>query len=71
MNDGGLTPEQAASARQFDRQHQNYGKSHVLADTSDVVAALRGLEVPVGGRALDVATGGGHTALCLARGDGM
>ncbi len=67
MNEEELTPEQAASARQFDRQHQNYGKSHVLADTSDVVTALREIEVPAGGKALDVATGGGHTALCLAR----
>lgn len=58
---------QAASAAQFDRQHRNYGKSHVLADTSDLEAALREIPVGPGARALDVATGGGHAALCLAR----
>jgi 2-polyprenyl-3-methyl-5-hydroxy-6-metoxy-1,4-benzoquinol methylase len=57
---------QAASAAQFDRQSDRYGKSHILADTSDVAAALAGVAVPKDGRALDVATGGGHTALYLA-----
>jgi SAM-dependent methyltransferase len=58
---------QRASAEQFDRQSDRYGKSHILADTSDVADTLAGVE-PVGdGRALDVATGGGHTALRLAR----
>jgi ubiquinone/menaquinone biosynthesis C-methylase UbiE len=60
-----LDAAQAASAAQFDRQSDRYGKSHILADTSDVAAALKG--VPIGGAALDVATGGGHTALHLAR----
>src|SRR6478609_3164756 len=55
------------SADQFNRQSDRYGKSHILADTSDVVDALKGIAVPKNGRALDVATGGGHTALCLAR----
>lgn len=58
---------QAASAAQFDRQSDRYGKTHILADTSDVVVALRGMLPPRGGKALDVATGGGHTALALAR----
>lgn len=58
---------QAAAAAQFDRQSDRYGKSHILADTADVAAALGGLAVPPDGRALDVATGGGHTALWLAR----
>ena len=68
---GGMSPPrtldavQAASAAQFDRQSDRYGKSHILADTSDVAAALAG--VPAGGAALDVATGGGHTALYLAK----
>jgi ubiquinone/menaquinone biosynthesis C-methylase UbiE len=62
-----LDSAQAASAQQFDRQSDRYGKSHILADTSDVESALAKFPVPSGGRALDVATGGGHTALCAAR----
>src|SRR5277367_845760 len=58
---------QRASAAQFDRQSDRYGKSHILADTSDVVDTLAGIEPGDGSRALDVATGGGHTALRLAR----
>jgi ubiquinone/menaquinone biosynthesis C-methylase UbiE len=63
-----LDAAQAAAAAQFDRQSDRYGKSHILADTSDVPAALEELAPPAGGgSALDVATGGGHTALFLAR----
>lgn len=58
---------QTAAAAQFDRQSDRYGKSHILADTRDVATALAGLPVLNGGRALDVATGGGHTALYLAK----
>lgn len=58
---------QAASAEQFDRQSDRYGKAHILSDTSDVIAPLKGVDLPLQGRALDVATGGGHTALALAR----
>jgi ubiquinone/menaquinone biosynthesis C-methylase UbiE len=62
-----LDGAQAASAAQFDRQRDRYGKTHILADTEDVATALSGIIPPAGGRALDIATGGGHTALCLAR----
>jgi ubiquinone/menaquinone biosynthesis C-methylase UbiE len=62
-----LDSTQSASAAQFERQSDRYGKSHILADTQDVARALHGLHVPNGGTALDVATGGGHTALFLAR----
>jgi SAM-dependent methyltransferase len=58
---------QAASAAQFDRQSARYGKSHILSDTSDVAGALEALAPALGARALDLATGGGHTALCVAR----
>ncbi len=58
---------QAAAAAQFDRQSDRYGKSHILADTRDLAAALAGMAVPPAGQALDVATGGGHTALYLAK----
>ena len=62
-----LDLKQSASAAQFNRQSDRYGKSHILADTQDVEQGLRGLIVPASGTALDVATGGGHTALWLAR----
>jgi ubiquinone/menaquinone biosynthesis C-methylase UbiE len=62
-----LNEMQSASAAQFNQQSDRYGKSHILADTRDVEAALRGVAVPKDGKALDVATGGGHTALWLAR----
>ena len=62
-----LDINQAASAEQFNRQSDRYGKSHILADTQDVEHGLRGVIVPYGSTALDVATGGGHTALWLAR----
>src|SRR5512147_1244478 len=62
-----LDVKQSASAAQFNRQSDCYGKSHILADTQDVERGLRGVLPPAGGIALDVATGGGHTALWLAR----
>jgi ubiquinone/menaquinone biosynthesis C-methylase UbiE len=58
---------QTASAAQFDRQSDRYGKTHILADTADVAECLSGLAPRGGRRALDVATGGGHTALRVAR----
>lgn len=61
-----LDRTQLASREQFDRQSRNYGSSHILADVSDVVAALEDVGFSPGGRALDVATGGGHTAVWLA-----
>lgn len=62
-----LDDSQQAAQTQFDRQSERYGRSHLLADTSDLdsIAMMAGL--PAGGMALDVATGGGHTALWLAR----
>jgi ubiquinone/menaquinone biosynthesis C-methylase UbiE len=66
-NQSNFDAAQRASAEQFDRQSDRYGKSHILADTSDVAEALAGIEPGGGRRALDIATGGGHTALRLAR----
>ena len=57
---------QAASAAQFDKQSQNYGKGHILELTPDVETALKSIPLQKGWRALDVATGGGHTGLLLA-----
>jgi len=65
-----LNDAQRDARDQFDRQSANYGKSHILADVSDLELALDQLAPPVIGQtrdALDVATGGGHAALCLAR----
>ena len=61
-----LDPIQKASRDQFDRHSANYGKSHILANTADVASVLTEIEVLPGSRALDVATGGGHTAIYLA-----
>lgn len=61
-----LDKRQIAARSQFDSQSKNYGKSHILADTSDVAKALANVESLSVGRALDVATGAGHTALYLA-----
>lgn len=66
MSSPKLDAAQAASAAQFDRQSDRYGKSHILADTADVAAAFAHISAQPGA-ALDVATGGGHTALFLAR----
>jgi SAM-dependent methyltransferase/glutathione S-transferase len=57
---------QAASREQFSKQSQHYGKDHILANVSDVEAALKPLNLHSGRKALDVATGGGHTALYMA-----
>lgn len=62
-----LDPTQQAAAEQFGRQSQNYGKTHILADTRDIATALDSLALPPGSPVLDVATGGGHTALYHAR----
>lgn len=61
-----LDPIQKAAREQFERHSANYGKSHILANTEDVASALADIPVLPGSRALDVATGGGHTALYLA-----
>ena len=57
---------QKASRDQFERHSANYGKSHILANTADVASALEHIDVLPGSRALDIATGGGHTAIYLA-----
>lgn len=61
-----LNEAQLSSREQFQRQSANYGKTHILANVADVEAALDGVPLATQGRALDVATGGGHTALYLA-----
>jgi ubiquinone/menaquinone biosynthesis C-methylase UbiE len=57
---------QRDAQRQFDRQSERYGRGHILADTADIELALAHVLATGGRRALDVATGGGHTGLYLA-----
>jgi len=57
---------QKRAQEQFDRQSANYGKGHILADVDDVKAALALVPPSTGRKALDVATGAGHTGLYLA-----
>jgi ubiquinone/menaquinone biosynthesis C-methylase UbiE len=61
-----LDSVQLAAQEQFARQSRNYGRSHILADVSDVKAALNHITLPKRARALDVAAGAGHTGLHLA-----
>jgi ubiquinone/menaquinone biosynthesis C-methylase UbiE len=61
-----LDPIQKAARDQFEKQSANYGKSHILANTDDIASALAGIDMAPGSAALDVATGGGHTAIYLA-----
>ena len=61
-----LNDTQKASREQFQKQSDNYGKSHILSNVDDVIQALEGVPLPAKGAALDVATGGGHTAIYLA-----
>jgi len=58
--------EQESARAQFDRQSRHYGKTHILADVSDVNRLLARCGLNPGGKALDVATGGGHAGLRLA-----
>ncbi len=57
---------QHAAREQFQKQSHRYARGHILENTQDVTAAMAGLDLPVGAEALDVATGAGHTAFCLA-----
>jgi ubiquinone/menaquinone biosynthesis C-methylase UbiE/glutathione S-transferase len=61
-----LDEVQMASHDQFSERADQYGKSHILADVSDVEKALADLKLRPGTQALDVATGNGHTAIYLA-----
>lgn len=62
-----LDSTQQASRDQFDRQSAAYGKGHILSQTDDLRSALPHLAVERGQRVLDIATGGGHTAVFFAK----
>jgi ubiquinone/menaquinone biosynthesis C-methylase UbiE len=57
---------QRAAQEQFARQSTKYGAGHILADVSDVQAALEKIALPSRAQVLDVACGAGHTGLHLA-----
>jgi ubiquinone/menaquinone biosynthesis C-methylase UbiE len=61
-----LNEIQRRAQEQFDRQSARYGRDHILSDTSDVAAIIARVPQGQGKRALDVATGAGHTGLYLA-----
>jgi ubiquinone/menaquinone biosynthesis C-methylase UbiE len=62
-----LDPIQQSALTQFERQSSRYGRSHILADTSDIAEAFVFIQQSTPATALDVATGGGHTGLFLAK----
>lgn len=61
-----MNPIQRTAAEQFGRQSHRYGKTHILADVSDVASAAATFQLPTPARVLDVATGAGHTGLYFA-----
>lgn len=61
-----LDAVQQAAQAQFAKQSHRYGQGHILENVDDVRAAIEPLPLPHPAKALDVATGGGHTGLYLA-----
>jgi len=57
---------QTAALNQFSRQSERYGSGHILQNIDDVAEALQSIPLQSGAKALDVATGAGHTGLFLA-----
>ncbi len=61
-----LDSVQKQAQAQFDKQSERYGNGHILADVNDVKAVLAHVPRTQGHKALDIATGTGHTGLYLA-----
>jgi ubiquinone/menaquinone biosynthesis C-methylase UbiE len=61
-----LDEVQRAAQEQFARQSKHYGKGHVLENIDDVREAVEQMQLPAHAKALDIATGAGHTGLFLA-----
>lgn len=61
-----LDEVQRAAQEQFARQSHHYGRGHVLENIEDVREALEHIPLPARAKALDLATGAGHTGLFLA-----
>jgi ubiquinone/menaquinone biosynthesis C-methylase UbiE len=62
-----LNDIQRAAREQFSRQSHRYAKGHILSNIDDVAEAAKLMDLPPGGRVLDVATGAGYTGLYFAR----
>jgi ubiquinone/menaquinone biosynthesis C-methylase UbiE len=63
-----LDPQQLAAQVQFEKQSSNYGSSHkILSQLEDLKLLVQHISIRCNAPALDVATGGGHAALFLAR----
>ncbi len=63
-----LNSQQLAVQEQFEKQSSNYGSSHqILSHLEDLQSLVPYVSIPAHAPALDIATGGGHTALFLAR----
>lgn len=61
-----LDEVQIAAQNQFARQSDHYGKGHILENVADVEGALQLMSLPPRAKAIDLATGAGHTGLLLA-----
>jgi ubiquinone/menaquinone biosynthesis C-methylase UbiE/glutathione S-transferase len=61
-----LDETQIAAQDQFGSRADQYGKSHILADVSDIDKVITELKLRANTVALDLGTGNGHTALLLA-----
>ncbi|MEO8206292.1 MAG: methyltransferase domain-containing protein [Chthoniobacterales bacterium] len=62
-----LDSSQQAAQKQFDNRSAHYGDTHPLSNTTDVELSLENIILTPEMTALDIATGGGHTGLFLAR----
>lgn len=61
-----LDDVQRAAQEQFAKQSHRYGQGHILQNVSDVRDAVAKIPLPAHAKVLDVATGAGHTGVCLA-----
>ncbi len=61
-----LDEVQRAAQEQFGKQSHRYGKGHILQNVGDVREAVEKIPLPKGAKALDIATGAGHTGVFLA-----
>lgn len=63
-----LDPHQLTTQEHFDKQSSYYGSSHqILSQLEDLKFLLQHISLPLHAPALDIATGGGHAALFLAK----
>ena len=61
-----LDEVQRAAQEQFGKQSHRYGQGHILQNVGDVRDAVEKISLPPKAKALDIATGAGHTGVFLA-----